>query len=323
MIPETPGESVTADISEQPSVLSRVIEQNTVMLDSARELVMGAHLVRFLAIGSSRHVAGYGAAAFEILAGIPATVLPAPGAAVPLPSFTTGQVIVALSQSGETPALVKAAAQARDQGLPVVSITNEPGSRLGALATIDLSCNAGSERVIAATKSLTSAALLLRSIAMPPDDALVSRLVKNVEWAISEMEVSRALKEAPETVICSGFAAEWIADEIALKFAEICGRLVSSEPIVEFLHGPVAATTSSLAFVDPDDPNLDALMATQSVVTVGPDGRFDVITPSTEDPSMDAIFRLVVGQRLVLEWALRSGEDPDANRGLSKVTRTY
>ncbi len=314
---------VAADIAEQPSVLARVIDQNADLLEQAHALVAEADLVRLLAVGSSRHVAGYGGAALEILAGVPATVLPAPGAAVPMPALVAGQVVIALSQSGETPALVQAVSKARERGLPVISITNQPGSRLGALATIELTCDAGSERVVAATKSLTAAALLLRAIAQPLDADLVANLCSEVEWTITKMDVSGALNQGPpESVICSGFAAEWIADEIALKFAEMAGRLVSAEPVVEFLHGPTAATASSLAFIDPDDPNLEFLLAGRGVVTVGPDDDFDVVTRPLGDPSMDAILRLVVGQRVVLEWALQLGENPDADRGLSKVTRT-
>ena len=48
----------------------------------------------------------------------------------------------------------------------------------------------------------------------------------------------------------------------------------------------------------------------------------DVVTPSTGVPSLDAIVGVVVGQRIAHAVALATGQDPDADRGLQKVTRT-
>lgn len=310
-------------MAEQPSVLGRVVELNHAAIVAARDLLEKTKLVRLLGLGSSRHAAGYGAVALEVIGGIPTTVLPAPGTEVALPAFRQGEVVIALSQSGRTPALVQAAAEARAQGVPVIAVTNEPDSPLTNGATVALDCAAGPERVVAATKSVTAQALLLRAIADPLSAGSIEGLVEGAEWTLDEMDVSPALGgKHPEIVICSGFGAEWIADEIALKFAEVAGRLVAAEPLVEYLHGPAAAPASALVFIEADDPNLEALLSAADTVTVGTHPNFDVRIPSTGDASLDPILRLIAGQKIVLEWALRLGEDPDADRGLTKVTST-
>ncbi|MFA5787868.1 MAG: SIS domain-containing protein [Actinomycetota bacterium] len=323
MTPTQPGAKAAADIAEQPQVVARALERNATRLEQARALVQRSSLVRLLAIGSSRHAAGYGGQALEILGDIPATVMPAPGAAVPLPRLHADQIVIVLSQSGRTPALLDAAKAAREAGVQVIAVTNEPDSPLEAIATVTLSCEAGPERVIAATKSVTSQAVLLRALACPIDKPNVEALIEAMRRAVEEVDSTKAVRgEIPRTVVCSGFAGEWIADEIALKFAEMTGRLVAAEPLVEHLHGPVAAPAFTLAFLDPADPNTEALSGHRRLVRVGPHASYDLLTPTTGDASLDSLVWLVIGQRIVMAWAHLLGEDPDAQRGLSKITLT-
>ena len=304
------GHRVTLDIDEQATLLAATVDFNADALGRARALLTGAPVVRLLGIGSSRHAAGYGAHALDILGGVPATVLAAPGAHVAQPAFGPSAPVIVLSQSGETPALVDAARQARAAGAAIISITNAPGSPLEAMADVALECQAGEERVIAATKSVTTQAVLLRALAAPFDADPLTRAVQAALAADVEQHV---VGDPPAAVVCNGFAAEWIADEIALKLAEMAGRAVTAEPLVEHLHGPVAARGPVLAFVDDADPNVAAL---------GADDVVRVPHPSTGDPSLDAIVTLVLGQRVALAWSRRLGEDADAPRGLQKVTAT-
>lgn len=306
----TAGRLVALDIAEQRDCLAAALEGNVTALGDAQRVLDGARVVRLLGIGSSRHAAGYGAAALDVLGGLPATVLPAPGTAVPQPRFGPDAPVIVLSQSGETPSLLDAARAARAAGAPLIAVTNAAGSPLESLADVALSCGVGEERVVAATKSVTAQGVLLRALVGAFD---VEFLTGAVERALAVDVSSCVAGEPPVAVVCGGFAAEWIADEIALKLAEMAGRAASAEPLVEHLHGPVAASGPVLAFTDPSDPNDAAL---------GSDGVVRVTTPPTGDPSLDAIVTLVLGQRVALEWALRLGEDPDAARGLRKVTTT-
>ena len=302
---------VARDITEQASVLQGALVANGDAIERARSVIAGARVVRLVGIGSSRHAAGYGALALDVLGGTPATVLPAPGEAVAIPAFDAHAPVIVLSQSGETPSLVAASRDARAAGAPIICVTNSSRSPLESLATVTLHCAVGDERVVAATKSVTAQMVLLRALAAPFDassltDAVVAALAVDVESSLGA--------ETPVAVVCSGFAAEWVADEIALKLAEMAGLAIAAEPLVEHLHGPIAASGSALAFVDGDDPNADAL-GSDDVVRVP-------LPPTTGDSSLDAVATLVVGQRVALAWALRLGEDPDAPRGLNKVTAT-
>ena len=317
--PAALGTAVAHDIGEQPDVLARVLSHNARALDVARDCLSRARLVRLVGIGSSRHAAAIGAVALD-LAGTPAMVLAAPGAAVRLPPLRSDDVVVVLSQSGETPALLAVAEASRAAGCPVIAVTNAPQSPLSAAADVALDCAAGAERVVAATKSVTAQVLLLRALAGPVASTDLDALVAAVADVVGA-DPSRFVHGAPpDHVVAGGLGAEWVADEVALKFAEMTGRLVSAEPLVEHLHGPAAVPVATLAFVDPADPNVASLGG--AIVRVGPDPAYDVPTPALTDPAGAAIVALVAGQCAALGWARRLGVDADAPRGLAKVTHS-
>jgi glucosamine--fructose-6-phosphate aminotransferase (isomerizing) len=305
------GARSAADIAEQPDVLAAVVGRNESAIENARRIVTNKRVVRLMGIGSSRHAAGYGSRVLDLIAKTPAIVQPAPGVAVPLPAFDPAQPFIVLSQSGRTPSVLDAVRQARSAHVDVIAITNEPDSPLEELATVTLHCEAGIERVVPATKSVTAQMLLLHAIALIP---AVNDLAVSVRRALSIDLSDIVTGEAPSAIVCSGFAATWVADEIALKFTEMAGLLATSESVVEHFHGPRAANAATTAFLDPQDPNSRELARNPNVRTVE--------TPSTGRSSLDPIVTVVLGQRIAHAWALHLGEDPDADRGLQKVTRT-
>jgi glucosamine--fructose-6-phosphate aminotransferase (isomerizing) len=307
---------IALDIAEQPAILERVTEANAEALGHARGLIAAAHAVRFVAIGSSRHCAGFGAAAVEHLAGASASLVAGPGWDVPLPPIAPDDVVVAVSQSGATPAVLDAVRQVALQGTPVIAVTNEAGTDLAGLATVNLVCDAGAERVVAATKSVTATLLLLRALAAPIAPACLAAL-GDAARAVIDGDVSDSVDPSggpPAWVVANGVAAEWVADEIALKFGELAGHPVPAETVIEFLHGPAAAHGPVLAFVDATDPNVTTLTARDDVTLI--------TSPITGDPWLDAVVAVIAGQRVAVAWAAALGVDPDASKGLVKVTRT-
>jgi glucosamine--fructose-6-phosphate aminotransferase (isomerizing) len=294
---------LAAEIAEQPAVLGSVLTQAA--LAEACALVASCSRVLLVGIGSSRHVAGYGTACFEALTSLPASLLPAPGAGVAQPALGPGDLLVVVSQSGRTPALLPLVERARSAGAAVVAVTNAMASPLEELADVTLHAAAGEERVVPATKSVTASMLLLRALASEVTTAELESMLDLVAQAV-RLRAPQA--PVPEVVVASGFAAEHVADEVALKLAEVAGRLAVAETVVDYLHGPAAVPAQVLALLDSADPN--TVPGAYTVDDLG----------STGSPSLDAIVRLVAGQSLVLGWALDLGVDPDDPRGLSKVT---
>ena len=311
---------LAAEIAEQPRVLATVLGEQAHALQAVRETVRQHHRVLMLGIGSSRHVAGYGVACFEALTGTSVSLLPAPGGGVALPAMSADDVLVVVSQSGSTPALQPVVETALAVGAAVVSLTNAHGSPLERLAHLSLHACAGEESVVPATKSVTASMLLLRALAAPVPTAALVDVVRGL--VVDQPSAVRFLADVdlPQLVVASGFAAEHIADEVALKLAEVTAHLAVSETVVDYLHGPAAVPAHVLGLLDPDDPNTDAVLGLPSVLTVGTSLSFDLPLASTGDPSLDAIARLVAGQCLALAWAGARSIDPDDPRGLKKVT---
>jgi glucosamine--fructose-6-phosphate aminotransferase (isomerizing) len=315
------------DMAQQGALLEwMVLESQQAALSRATEALADHRLVRLVGIGSSRHVAGYGAACLEVLAGVPTTLLPAAGAGVPLPRFGPEQLLVLVSQSGQTPALLSVAADARAAGATVLALTNTPGSPLEDAADLVLQAAAGPESVVPATKSVTASMLLLRALAAPMDSAAVGRLaalvtglVDDASGQVAELASTHPL---PALVVCGGFAGQWVADEVAIKLAEMAAHLAVPESVVDFLHGPAAVAAPALAFLDPRDPNAADVTSRPSVLTVGPSPHFSLPLSSCGDPSLDPVVQVVAGQCLALQWACSRGVDPDDPRGLQKVTLT-
>lgn len=310
------NELVALDIAEQGTTIEASLRGIEAQVAAAREVLMVSSSIRFVALGSSRHAAGYGSEVIGAMLGKPAVVAPAPGWGTTDVPWRAGEVAVAVTQSGRTPALVRAMRAARSAGVPVVVVVNAPDSPLHELADIVVPLHVGPERVVAATKSVTAQHLALRALAGDLDPA---RARTAVDSALAADVLAAVRGECPLAVVCGGMAGEWVAAELALKFSEMLGRFVIGEPLVEFLHGPVAAAGAVLALVPAGDPNTPSLMRRGTAVVGAPHGaHFEV--PAIGDPTLDPVVRLVVGQRVVLAWATHLGVDADASRGLSKVT---
>ena len=318
---------LAGDMAQQGALLEwMVLESQVAALERAASALVEHRLVRLVGIGSSRHVAGYGAVCLDVLAGVPTTLLAAPGAGVPLPRFGPEQLIVLLSQSGQTPALLAVADAAREAGATVLALTNNPGSPLDKAADVVLHAAAGPESVVPATKSVTAMMLLLRALAAPIDApalhqlaAVVTRLVDDEGGQVAELASRHPL---PDLVVCGGFAGQWVADEVAIKLAEMAAHLAVPESVVDFLHGPAAVAAPALAFLDPSDPNAAAVASRPGVLTVGPSADYNLPLSGCGDTTLDPIAQIVAGQCLALHWAQCHGVDPDDPRGLQKVTLT-
>ena len=304
------------EVAEQPGVLATVLAAQPDQIAEARAAVSHAHRVFLVGIGSSRHVASYGAACLDALSPVSGQLLSAPGAGVATPTFRPGDVVVAVSQSGRTPALLDLAGTATAAGAQLISVTNASDAPLQADAVVALQTFAGAERVIPATKSVTASMLLLRALAAPVDPAHLTRLCAALTVQVS---ITAPL---PSVVIAGGFAAEAVSDEVALKLAEVTAHLAVAETLVDFLHGPAAVHAPALALLDPHDANTALLHDRPDVLRVGADPTYDVVLDGCGDPTLDAITRVVAGQLLALAWAAQQGLDPDDPRGLQKVTLT-
>jgi glutamine---fructose-6-phosphate transaminase (isomerizing) len=329
-----------AEMAEQPAVLAGLLDR----CGEAAAPLRGARPagVIIVARGSSDHAAVYGRYLLELAVGRP-VALAAPSLVTRYGARTdaSGWLVVGVSQSGETPEIVEVVERLRAGGGRAVAITNDPASPLAAAVEVVLELGAGEERAVPATKTLTATlaafAVLAAAVGPVPWEAgALARVPEAVAEAVGDAAAPAALADAwrrAEGVLVA--ARGWLyaaALESALKIREAALLDAEGYSSADLLHGPIAAVDAGapvLAFDWPGPTAPDIEMLARALRERGADMRRASPQPGAELPlpaslpeALAPLPAAVRGQQLALELALRRGLDPDAPRGLSKVTAT-
>jgi glucosamine--fructose-6-phosphate aminotransferase (isomerizing) len=187
--------------------------------------------------------------------------------------------------------------------------------------------------------AVLATALAPNPSALDPD---LDRVPEEVEKLIANRsgvdEAVRMLACTNEVLVNGRGLAYAAAVEIALKLEETCLRPVRGLSYADLKHGPIAIVDPQLVSIvvaAHDGPLLEGLtdllgdLRSRGALTIGigGDGRFaaaaDVSVAGPDLPEMVAPIALVVAGQLVVEsLALALGLNPDAPRGLNKVTQT-
>jgi glucosamine--fructose-6-phosphate aminotransferase (isomerizing) len=342
---------MAADIAEQPDVLAQLLDTGAAAIEDVAAQVVAwqpKHVI-FTARGTSDHAALYAAYLTEIRLGIPA------GLASPSAITVYGArpdlrdtLVIGVSQSGGSPDLCEVVRVAREQGAHTLAVTNNPGSPLANAAELSVDVGAGHERAVAATKTYTAellALLMLVEGVRAGDGTLPAAERQALErlphQAADLLADDTATRLAPRyrfaaRVVTTGRGYAYpTAREAALKLMETSYVAALAFSGADLLHGP-------LAMADPDVPVLAIVgggpggVAMRDVLTRLGERRADVVTfgPSDVDgtaarvptPAVDERYAPLLDilplQRLAMALALHRGENPDAPRGLAKVTST-
>jgi len=343
---------MAADIAEQPAGYARLLEGEPAKAIAEVAATVAERRPRhvvFVGRGTSDHAALYGAYLTEIRLGIPVGL--ASPSAITLygarPDLA-GALVVGVSQSGGSPDLTEVLKVARESGALTLAVTNNPASTLAQTAELSLDVAAGHERAVAATKTYTAelfALLLLvegvrNGDGRPAADerAELEKLPQLAEQALAERgadDLAQRYRFASRLVTTGRGYAYPTARETALKLMETSYLPALAFSGADLLHGPLAMT-------DPDVPVLAIVgsgpggKAMTEVVNRLGDRRADVVTVGATDiagasgrlgvPAVDERYAPLLDilplQRLALALALARGEDPDAPRGLNKITST-
>jgi glucosamine--fructose-6-phosphate aminotransferase (isomerizing) len=303
-------------------------------------------LVVTCARGSSAHAATFGKHLIERHLGIPVAAM-APNIATVYrrPLRLSGQLFLAISQSGRSDDLVESAAMAKAAGALTAALVNATDSPLAATCDVVLPMAAGLENSVAATKTfIASLAALLRLVALWSADhgALAGALDRlpdrlTAAAALDWNAAASTFAAAPSLIAIGRGPTLAIAREAALKLKEVANLHAEAFSGAEFLHGPVALVSTRypiLMFVPPDAAaeglrRLAADLANKGaalfVADPGANGmpaarRLPVL--AVDHPETDALCQIQSFYAMMVELAGRLGIDPDRPRHLQKVTRT-
>jgi glucosamine--fructose-6-phosphate aminotransferase (isomerizing) len=267
-------------------MLKEIVEQPTTLFDCLRgrldtkegSIRMGgvdphldkltkANRIVILACGTSWHAGLVAEYVFEELCRIPVEVEYASEFRYRNPIIREGDVIMAVSQSGETADTLVAIEMAKKQGAFIFGIVNVVGSSISRLSHAGAYTHAGPEIGVASTKAFTAQLAVLMMIAIKVgfakgtiDQKRYLHLVSELGAVPGKVEAILESKEQIRSVAETfRFARDFlylgrgynfpIALEGALKLKEISYIHAEGYPAAEMKHGPIALVDENLPVV--------------------------------------------------------------------------
>jgi glucosamine--fructose-6-phosphate aminotransferase (isomerizing) len=242
------------------SITMAGIQQNIDRLTGASRIIM-------VACGTSWHAGLVAEYIFEELCRIPVEVEYASEFRYRNPVIHPGDVIIAISQSGETADTIVAIEKAKENGAFILGVVNVVGSSIARISNAGAYTHAGPEIGVASTKAFTAQLAVLTMIALKIarekgtiDDTRYMQLLNELH-AIPEKvkevlklddtvkQLAVKYKDAKDALYLGRGYNFAVALEGALKLKEISYIHAEGYPAAEMKHGPIALVDESLPVV--------------------------------------------------------------------------
>ncbi|MFR9565440.1 MAG: glutamine--fructose-6-phosphate transaminase (isomerizing) [Rikenellaceae bacterium] len=318
-----------------------------------RERFIKTKRIVFVACGTSWHASLIGEHLIESICRIPVEVEYASEFRYRNPVINKGDIVIAVSQSGETADTLAAIDLARESGAFVYGVCNVIGSSIARATDSGSYIHVGPEIGVASTKAFTGQVTVLTMMALA---IAKERGVLNKEV---EQEICRALITLPELIERTLKLDDQIADlskiftyahnfiylgrgynyptalEGALKLKEISYIHAEGYPAAEMKHGPIAlidAEMPTVAIATPDHTyhktisNIEEIKARGGkIIAVVAEGDerarkvadFAIEVPVTAECLMPIIISIPL-QLMAYNIAINKGRDVDQPRNLAK-----
>jgi len=341
------------------TIADRTVREDGVNLDDAgaldEEALRKAGRIVVVACGTSYHAGLIGAYALEQWARMPVQVDVASEYRYRNPVLGPGDLVIGITQSGETADTLAAMRLARERGATVLAITNVMGSQATRDADGVLYTRAGLEVSVAATKTFVCqvAVMYLLALRMAELRGALSREeltrlvaeVKHLPRYVDETlaNCQEAVEEAAEAhwqgeffLYIGRHAGVPVALEGALKLKEISYVYTDAYAAGEMKHGPIALLTEKtpVVAVAVDSPVLAKLVSNVQevrargahVVAVAAEGNLEidehaeqVIRVPQTDWMLQPLLAVIPLQLLAYRIARRRGLNVDQPRNLAKT----
>lgn len=322
------------------------VEQNIEQLKNANRIMI-------VACGTSWHAGLVAEYIFEELCRIPVEVEYASEFRYRNPIVNKGDVIIAISQSGETADTLVALEKAKENGAFIFGIVNVVGSSISRISHAGAYTHAGPEIGVASTKAFTGQLAVIMMMALKiaiEKGSITPEYYKKLLLELQDVpeKVDAILKNAEELqVIADKYkdASDFlflgrgynfpVALEGALKLKEISYIHAEGYPAAEMKHGPIALVTSQLpvVFVATKDSyhekivsNMQEIKARRGkIISIITDG--DTVSPTLSDdwfsiPMADELIAPILSviplQLLSYYTGIAKGIDVDKPRNLAK-----
>ena len=264
------------EIFEQPECLTNCmrgrinVEADNVILSAVidyKEQLLAAERIVIVACGTSWHAGLIGKQLIENFCRIPVEVEYASEFRYRNPVVTEKDVVIAISQSGETADTLAAVQLAKERGAFIYGICNAIGSSIPRATNTGSYIHVGPEIGVASTKAFTGQVTVLVMLALalgkergtiaPAEYAEVVKELAAMPEKIEEvLKVNDRVKDLSRTFTYArnflylgrGFSYP-VALEGALKLKEISYIHAEGYPAAEMKHGPIALIDSDMPVV--------------------------------------------------------------------------
>jgi len=264
------------EIHEQPRAIhdtfrGRVLPDHTGImlggLHSVLETISRSERIIIVACGTSWHAGLLGEYIFEEYTRIPVEVEYASEFRYRDPIIKKGDIVIAISQSGETADTLAAVKLAKERGAIVIGICNVVGSSIPRETDAGVYTHAGPEIGVASTKAFTTQVMVLAMMAFEIGylkgvistenykkliDELVS-IPSKIEKALmvneQALELAKKYQQTHNALYLGRGYLYPVALEGALKLKEISYIHAEGYPAAEMKHGPIALIDENMPVV--------------------------------------------------------------------------
>ena len=261
------------EIFEQPECLTNCMRGRiniegtqvtlSAMIDHQQQLLNAKRIV-IVACGTSWNAGLIGKQLFESLCRIPCEVEYASEFRYRNPVVTKDDVVIAISQSGETADTLAAIQLAKERGAFIYGICNAIGSSIPRATDTGTYIHVGPEVGVASTKAFTGQVMVLSMLALCMANKLktistikyhqivseLTRIPKKMEQALQSNEqiehLARTFTYAKNCLYLGRGYNYPVALEGALKLKEISYIHAEGYPAAEMKHGPIALIDSEM-----------------------------------------------------------------------------
>ena len=350
------------EIFEQPKCLAdcmrgRVnVEANNVVLSAVidhRKEIINARRFIIVACGTSWHASLIGKQLIESICQIPVEVEYASEFRYSNPVIDSRDMVIAISQSGETADTLAAVELAKERGSFIYGICNAIGSSIPRATNTGSYIHVGPEIGVASTKAFTGQVTVLTMLALAIgkargtiayDDyvqlvqelnAIPEKMKKVLEMNEHIREISRVFTYAHNFLYLGRGYNYPVALEGALKLKEISYIHAEGYPAAEMKHGPIALIDEEMpvVVVATHNPLYDKLMSNIqeikarkgrviAIVTEGDEKVKNLADEYIELPQtlecLEPLLATIPLQLLAYHIAICKGKDVDQPRNLAK-----
>jgi len=350
------------EIFEQPRALSDCLrgridmDKGSITLGGIEEIMdklVEANRLIIAACGTSWHSGLVGEYLFEYLAKVPVEVEYASEFRYKEPLVGPDDVMIVISQSGETADTLAALREAKERGATVIGVVNVVGSTIARETDAGVYIHAGPEIGVASTKAFTGQVTVLTMMAIKLGLAKgtldkshakkligeLARIPAKVQEILDHTDeiknISNLFSYAPNFLYLGRSYSFPVALEGALKLKEISYIHAEGYPAAEMKHGPIALIDEMMPVVviaatqhtnDKMISNIEEVKARKGriIAITNPDNEevvdlaeFKTVVPETMDV-LTPLLTVIPLQLLSYYIAVNRGANVDQPRNLAK-----